>query len=160
MSGDEPLANEAELIERFQQGMSNFVPHNRELGLQVTGIGRDYATMRLPYAERLIGNPVTGVLHGGVITTLMDACCGVAVFVKARVPMPIATLDLRIDYLRPATPGLDVTARCICFKVTRSVAFVRGLAYHDDESDPIAAAAGSFMIRTKPGKTRGLMEQK
>jgi uncharacterized protein (TIGR00369 family) len=101
-----------------------------------------------------VGNPATGVLHGGAITSLMDACCGAAVFMKLARPTPIATLDLRIDYLQPATPGLDVLARCECFRVSRNVAFVRGIAHHDDPGEPIAAAAGAFMLSTRPGRRR------
>ena len=109
------------------------------------------ARMRLPYSADLVGNPDTGVLHGGAITSLMDACCGAAVFMKLIMPVPIATLDLRIDYLRPADPGRDVLAHATCFRLTRNVAFVRGIAYVDDEADPVAAAAGAFMLATSLG---------
>ncbi len=59
---------------------------------------------------------------------------------------PIATLDLRIDYMKPATPGKDLLARAECYKLTRNVAFVRGVAYHDDPSDPIATSVATFML--------------
>ncbi|MFW6051239.1 MAG: PaaI family thioesterase [Myxococcota bacterium] len=122
------------------------VPHNAALGLRAIDCGHGEATLRLPYDQKLVGNPETGVLHGGAVTTLMDATAGMAVFMKLMKPTRIATLDLRIDYLKPATPGQDVVARAECYKVTRQVAFVRGLAYHDDPEDPIASAAGTFMI--------------
>jgi acyl-coenzyme A thioesterase PaaI-like protein len=64
---------------------------------------------------------------------------------------PIATLDLRIDYLRPADTGRDVIAHATCYKLTRNVAFTRAVAYHDDEADPIASAVGTFMLATKTG---------
>jgi len=92
------------------------------------------------------------VLHGGVITSMMDACCGAAVFQALSEPLPIATLDLRIDYLKPATPREAVYAQAHCYKVTRNVAFVRGVAYHDSEDDPIASAAGTFMLSTSLGR--------
>jgi len=130
------------------------VPHNRALGLEIAELGDGDARMRLPYSPDLVGNPDTGVLHGGAITSLMDACCGAAVFMRLTMPVPIATLDLRIDYLRPADPGRDVLAHASCFRITRNVAFVRGVAYHDDEDDPVAAAAGTFMLATSPGRTR------
>ena len=81
----------------------------------------------------------------------MDACCGAAVFMALKQPVPIATLDLRIDYLKPAPPGRDVIARARCYKVTKNVAFVRCVAYHEREDDPIASAVGSFMLSTKLG---------
>ena len=140
--GDEIVGTLAELNRRFMQ----FVPHNVALGLEVVGLAKDEATMLLRYQPKLIGNPDSGVLHGGAITSLMDACSGAAVFMALAEPTPIATLDLRIDYLKPAKPPLDVSARAHCYKVTRNIAFVRCLAYHDDESDPIASAAGTFMV--------------
>ena len=127
------------------------VPHNVALGLKVVEwgpAGTGQATMELPYDEKLIGNPDTGVIHGGAITALLDACCGAAVFAALEEPIAIATLDLRIDYLKPATPSKTVIARANCYKKTSSVAFVRCLAFHD-EDDPIAHAAGAFMLRTK-----------
>lgn len=134
-------------LDRINEGMRGFVPHNRELGLEVIDFHHTSGEtwMRLPYAARLIGNPDDGVLHGGAITSLMDAACGMAVMVRLGAGAPIATLDLRIDYLKPATAGLDVVAHTHCFKVTRRIAFVRGLAHHGDADDPIAAVAATFI---------------
>jgi len=112
------------------------------------------AVLVLPWNERLIGNPEKRVLHGGAITTLVDACCGASVFLRLGNPTPIATLDLRIDYLKPATPDRDVIARAECYHKTKNVAFVRAVAYHDDPSDPLASAAATFMLSTK-GKSVG-----
>ncbi len=155
MSHDEdpppPSANpRAEMIARIEQGFCHMVPHNHALGLRVADFGDGWFAMRLPWNPELVGNPETGVLHGGAITALVDATCGASVFFKMRESIPVATLDLRIDYLRPAEPGRDVIARADCYKLTRNVAFVRALAYHDDVADPIASAAGTFMIST-PG---------
>ena len=125
------------------------VPHNAALGIHVVDWGDGEASMELPYDEKLVGNPDNGVIHGGAITALMDACCGAAVFATLEERVPIATLDLRIDYLRPATPGEAVVAKATCYKRTRNVAFVRCFAYHADPDDPIAHAAGTFMLRTK-----------
>jgi uncharacterized protein (TIGR00369 family) len=137
------------MLEQLTRQFSELVPLNKALGLRVEEVAAGIATMRLPYDARFIGNPETGVLHGGAVTALMDACCGMATFMALRLPAPLATLDLRIDYLGPSTPGLDVVARCTCFKVTRHVAFVRGVAFHGDESDAIAAASGSFILSTR-----------
>jgi uncharacterized protein (TIGR00369 family) len=142
MSGTDVVERLAQLNRMFMR----YVPHNVALGIELVSMGKAKSVMKLPYQAKLVGNPDSGVLHGGAITSLMDACCGAAVFMALEQPTRIATLDLRIDYLKPATPPLDVTAHAHCYKVTRNVAFVRCIACHDDESDPIASAAGTFMI--------------
>ena len=124
-------------------GMS---PYNAALGMVAVEASREGATVLVPYRAELVGNPDTGVLHGGVVTGVVDGACGMAVFLKRGSPARIATLDLRIDYLKPATPPKDVRVRAECYKLTRQVAFVRASAFHDDPSDPIAAAAGTFII--------------
>jgi uncharacterized protein (TIGR00369 family) len=136
------------------RGFVEGIPHNRALGMQVVEISRATAVFKLPYSPRLVGNPDTGVLHGGAITALLDACSGAAVFAALTEWVPIATLDLRIDYLRGAEPGRDVLCRATCYKLGKNVAFTRALAYHDDEADPIASSAGTFMLSTKPGPKR------
>lgn len=138
-------------LESLNAAFRDFVPHNRALGLEVTQASSAPAvcTLKLPYDARLVGNPDTGVLHGGVITTLIDATCGAAVYFKLQEPVPIATLDLRIDYLAPATPGRDVFARAECFHTTHNVGFVRAVAFHDDPNQPIAVGNATFALSTK-----------
>jgi uncharacterized protein (TIGR00369 family) len=145
------MQDRVQMLAVMNQAFRDAVPHNKALGLELVdvGPGAGHASMRLPYSADLVGDPLTGVLHGGAITTLVDACCGAAVFMKLQRPIPIATLDLRIDYLKPATAGRDVFARAETIKLTRNVAFVRATAFHEDAADPIAAAAGSFMVRTR-----------
>ena len=127
------------------------VPHNRALGAVIDDLGPDWARFRMPYDPRFVGNPETGVLHGGVITALLDACSGAAVFSRLPRMQPIATLDLRIDYLRPAEPPREVLAYAHCYHMTHNVAFTRAVAYHDAPDDPIASAVGTFMLATKMG---------
>jgi uncharacterized protein (TIGR00369 family) len=135
------------------QGMKERVPHNRALGLEVADYGADEVWMRLPYDGKLVGHPANGVLHGGAISALMDAACGMAIMLKLGGPTKIATLDLRIDYMKPALAGRAVIAHTVCYKVTRHVAFVRGTAYVDEEKDPVATVAATFA--RKPKKARG-----
>src|SRR5882757_6430012 len=87
---------------RFAQQFSGSVPHNRALGMEIVEVSPAEALFRLPYDPKLVGNPDTGVLHGGAITALLDGASGAAVFAALTDLVPIATLDLRIDYLRPA----------------------------------------------------------
>jgi uncharacterized protein (TIGR00369 family) len=125
------------------------VPHAAALQLAIVEIKAGEATCKVPYAEHLIGNPDTRVIHGGVITALLDNACGVAVGSKTRLQGSIATLDLRIDYMKPANPGEDIFAFAECYKVTKNIAFARGVAYHTDRNDPIATCAAAFMLGTK-----------
>ncbi len=134
------------------RGFVDAIPHNRALGMRVVDMQRAMAVFALPYRADLVGNPDTGVLHGGVITALLDAASGASVFAALTSWVPIATLDLRIDYLQAAKVGRDVTCRANCYKLTRNVAFTRAVAYHDDENDPIASSVGTFMLGTKPAK--------
>jgi len=123
------------------------IPHVRELGVDVTEVGRGFMTVSLEWQERLVGNPDTGVLHGGVITVLIDTASGLAIYTALDRLVPVATLDLRIDYLKPATPRRTLFARAECYKLTRNVAFTRAVAYHDPD-DPVAHSAGTFMLST------------
>ena len=136
------------LVKSFFAG----VPHNRALGVEILELSHAEALLRLPYDPKLVGNPDTGLLHGGAITALIDGASGAAVFAALAEPVPIATLDLRIDYLRPAEAGRAVLARATCYKVTRNVAFTRAVAYHEDPADPIAHSVGTFMVSTKQGR--------
>jgi len=138
---------------KLVQGFSANVPHNRALGVQILEIKPAEALFLLPYDAKLIGNPETGVIHGGAITALLDAASGAAVFAALTDFVPIATLDLRIDYLRPAEVGQAVHARATCYKLARNVAFTRAVAYHDDPADPIAHSVGTFMLATPTGPT-------
>src|SRR5260370_10842934 len=110
--------------------------------------------MRLDWPEGLAGNPEAGVLAGGPVTPLLDGCCGMSVATLLKEPKPFATLDLRIDYVKPATPGQAVIAEAECYRITHSVAFTRAFAHHSDAQHPIAAAAGTFMLGTKGEGTR------
>src|SRR3954464_15540945 len=100
----------------------------------------------LPYRPVFIGDIRTGVLHGGVVTAMLDESCGMAVQLALDGNGAIATLDLRIDYQKPATPGLDIRAHAVCTRVTRSIAFVRATAYQESEDDPVATATACFMV--------------
>jgi uncharacterized protein (TIGR00369 family) len=136
-------------LARYDAAINAYVPHNKALGMRLFDFGPDWVAVEIAWAPHLVGNPETGVLHGGAITTLMDATCGASVYFKMGKPMPIATLDLRIDYLKPATPKLAVRAHAMCYRLTHNVAFTRAVAYHTDRDDPIASAAGCFMLATK-----------
>ena len=140
-----PLTTKEERLALFQAWFSDTIPHNKALGLKVIDARRGFAAMQLEWREELVGNPLTAML---------DGCCGMSVATMLKNPEPFATLDLRIDYVRPAEPGKAVIAEAECYRITRSVAFTRAFAHHGDPKDPIAAAAGTFMLGTKGKVTR------
>ena len=125
------------------------LPHSAAMGMRLMSTGDGEAVLRLPYSEELVGDTATGVLGGGAVTALLDTCCGTAVFAAKSGIVSTATLDLRIDYMRPATPGRDVYAHAECYRVTRSIAFVRALAWTEKREKPVATAAASFIVDRK-----------
>lgn len=154
MIPDVPPEQKAQVCAVITQGMQARVPHNAALGLEVIDYADAQVWMRLPYHPRIVGNPATGVIHGGAISSLMDAACGMATMIALGGPSPIATLDLRIDYLKPAAPGHAVVAHAHCFKITRHVCFVRGTAYLSDPSDPVAAVTATFARKQRAREGR------
>jgi len=120
--------------------------HAGLLGVEYRAHGPDWTELALPYQAALIGDPERGVLASGPILALMDTACSIAVFLKLGVERSHATLDLRIDYVRPATPGKTVIGRGECYRTTRAISFVRGIAHDGDSADPIANVAGTFMF--------------
>ena len=134
----------------FPQIIEN-TPYMKAIGATLDRVDGDGVTMRLPWREDLIGDAETGVIASGVVTALLDNGCGMAVWEKINEFKPVATLDLRIDYMRPAKPGLDLLVTAHCYKLTRTIGFVRAFAYDSAPDDPVAAAQAAFVI-TAPVK--------
>ena len=115
-------------------------------GLKLDRAEPGEAWSSLPYRPVFVGDTESGVLHGGVVTAMLDESCGMAVQLALDGSRAIATLDLRIDYQKPATPGLDIKAHAVCYRVTRSIAFVRATAYQESEDEPVATATAGGML--------------
>ncbi|GFZ99218.1 MAG: phenylacetic acid degradation protein [Sphingomonadales bacterium CG12_big_fil_rev_8_21_14_0_65_65_10] len=120
--------------------------HGGWLGMQYHAHGDGWVELALPWKQELVGMEESGILASGPIISLMDNCTSMSVWTKRDAFVPQVTLDLRIDYTRAATPGSTVIGRGECYKLTRSMSFVRGIAYEDDPDDPLAHAAGVFMM--------------
>ncbi|MCT4554363.1 MAG: PaaI family thioesterase [Pelagimonas sp.] len=135
-------ADKAAIAKQFIE----LIPHSKALGMQITRIEDGLAEIRMPYDPRFVGDPETGVIHGGAVSALMDTCSGAAVMSHPKSPAATATIDLRIDYMRAATPGQAITARAECYHITRSVAFVRATAFDENTDQPVATGAGTFTV--------------
>lgn len=127
------------------------LPHARALGMQIEDLAEGRATISMAWDARFVGDPVTGVIHGGAVSALMDTASGAAVMCHPAGPLGTATLGLRIDYMRPATPGHTLRATAECYHVTRSVAFVRVITTDEDVLNPVATATGAFTIEGTVG---------
>ena len=131
-------------VQRFTA--RGFGGHGGRLGIAYHAHGTDWCELKLPYHPDLVGDPASGVLASGPIITLMDMATSFSVWLKRGQFVPHATLDLRVDYLRPARPGQTVIGRGECYRITRAISFIRGQAHDGDPADPLAHVAGTFML--------------
>ena len=136
------MVDKAQLARHFIEA----IPHCQALGMELTDISDGMAVIEMPYDDKLIGDPKTGVIHGGAVSAIMDTCCGAAVMSHPAAPGGTATIDLRIDYMRTATPQQTIVAKAECYHISHSVAFVRVTAVDDDVENPVAVATGAFTV--------------
>ena len=135
-------------IESLLPQLAAGAAHTHALGFQFEALDGEAVILRAPYRADLVGDPDTGVLAGGLVTAMLDHVGGLAVWVALGEFRPIATLDLRVDYMRAAEPGRDLLARARCFRLTHSIGFVRAWAFEQDPDDPVAAAQGAYIINS------------
>ena len=119
--------------------------HGAALGFELTKIGRGEVEMTFPYKLEVVGNPVTGVIHGGVIVSLLDTCCGCAAITTLTRSAVTPTMDLRLDYMHPAEPKKPIFVSAKVYRNTANVIFCRGSAWQNDEDNPIAHCVATFM---------------
>ena len=141
-----------EALREIARHMVETVPQASALGFKLLSVEPSRGSIFTPWREDLVGDPDTGVIAGGVVTALLDHVCGLAVTSRSLEGgfLSTATLDLRIDYMRPAAPRADIIASAHCYKLTRSIAFVRAHAYDADPQDPIATAQAAFILKRAP----------
>jgi len=121
-------------------------PHSRALEFELVSVGPREGVIKMPWREAFVGEIDTGVIAGGAVTALLDHAGGLAVLASLSRPGFTATLDLRIDYQRPAVPGRDIFAHAYCYRITRTIAFVRASAYESDPSDPVATIQATYVL--------------
>lgn len=143
VTGDDLLAGEFD-PEAFIALTRNY-GHHGLLGMNYSAHGDDWAEVALPWRDELVGVREAGLLASGAIISSVDMAAAIAVWIKGGQFRELVTLDLRLDYLRPALKHETVYARCRCIRQTRSVAFVTGIAHVGDPADPIALATATFV---------------
>ncbi len=119
-----------------------------ELGAMIERLDADGIRVRVPFQPTIVGDTGWNVVHSGLLMILLDSLCGISIIQKMAAPSPIATLDLRVDYLRAVPAGEDLYVTATCHKIGRNVAFTTGTIYTNDPEDPAAIANGSFMLGT------------
>ena len=135
------MAKNLEQLYRFCE----FSPLCAAMDMRVDLVDYKHGQCTLPYSDKIVGDPQTKIVHGGAVSVLLDTTCGVAVMSHPDGSYNTATIDLRVDYMRPALPGQDITAEAEVFHTTKTVAFVRGTAWAGDKEKPVAIATGAFV---------------
>lgn len=135
-------------LTRFVRG--GFGGHGGRIGIAYRDHGADWCELALPWREDLIGDPGQQTLASGPIVAMIDVAASLAVWQRRGGFVAHATLDLRVDHLRPPAAGRTVIGRGECYRVTPSLSFVRGEAHDGDPDDPVAHITGTYMNLAKP----------
>ncbi len=141
---------EAEILRTFEER----IPFNRVLGLKVDSLDPKGPRLRFDMRPELVGNPVRQILHGGVISAVLDVAGGLAIALAsiagkteeaaARHFPNIGTIDLRIDYLRPGRGKYFIaTGRVV--RLGGRVAVVH-MELENDTGEQIATGSAAYIV--------------
>jgi len=133
------------------------LPFNRLLGLKVELLEIDRAGFCFTMKNELIGNTVHGILHGGVISAVLDTTGGITATASAMERMKdlskdgvakriarIGTIDMRVDYLRPGR-GIQFHSTGTVMRTGRKVAVTR-MELKNEENVLIAVGTGTYIV--------------
>lgn len=130
------------------------VPFNRELGLTLLTADDGKASLRFDFQEKLVGNFITHVLHGGVISAVLDVVGASAVmstFDRENPLHGLGTVDMRVDYLRPGA-GAYFIATGKVMRPGRILSAAR-MELVNDQNDLIAIGTAIYRVSRKAGET-------
>jgi acyl-coenzyme A thioesterase PaaI-like protein len=145
--------NPALSIEELARLFSQHMPHGRDIGMRLEDLAADGKTrMSLPAQPFLAGDAGASFFFPGVMFSLADSACGLAVFRALGRFVPIATLDMRIDHLAPATMDADLIAVAECYRLTKPVAFACCELLSGPQRRVAAIAVGTFMLSSSSAK--------
>ena len=147
----------AELVSLLRNFLEEKIPFNKLLGLRVESMDMERVCLKIEMKEELIGNSIKGVLHGGVISAVLDVAGGITAalgIVKKWTGHPleeigkrllnVGTIDLRVDYLRPGK-GKHFLATGSILRTGQKVAVIR-MELHNDEHLLIAVGTGTYTV--------------
>ena len=128
-----------------------------EMGLKIERADRKGVEIRMPFNTDFCLDEEGTMLHGGVLTALLDSAFGLANFLAIKDVQTMATLDLRVDYLRPASSRADVIVFAECYRQTRHIAFGSGKIWFDTgDCEEVARGSAAFALTRGKG---GLLEK-
>lgn len=107
---------------RALDGLIRNPPFHQWLGVTAVDAGPGRAVLEIPPKPDFVGNPFIPAVHGGITAALIDLAGGAALFVELQFPTP--TIDMRVDYLRPAIAGKALRAEARVKRLGSTVAFV------------------------------------
>ncbi|WJG11230.1 thioesterase family protein [Aliiglaciecola sp. LCG003] len=155
-STDTPLSADA-LSEHVTQLFSQHMPFNQLLGLEINKLDVDEVEIRLPWDDKLMGNPIQKILHGGVTAAILDTVGGLMAILYAikgiehasieafqRALPNVGTIDMRVDYLRPGK-GKEFIATAQVIRKGKKVAVCR-MELHNEAGTHIAFGTATYMI--------------
>jgi len=119
--------------------------HGGHLGMEYGSHGDDWAELYMDWRADLVADEESGIFASSAVISLLDNATSLSIWAKLGHFRPQVTMDLRIDYLRPSPMGERIYGRGECYRITKNVSFVRGIAHNGDVDDPLAHAAGTFL---------------
>lgn len=134
---------------RFEPLLSFFeekIPFNRLLGMVVHELRPGHCELRVAARPELVGDPFRPALHGGVVSALADTAGGLAVFSQVGPEDRVSTLDMRVDYLRPARVDQTLRALATVMRMGNRVGVVDILLVQDDETAPVARSTAVYNV--------------
>jgi uncharacterized protein (TIGR00369 family) len=131
--------------EALRHLMEELIPFNKYLGLKVAEFGEDSVTLRIPFQDHLIGDPVRPALHGGVVSMLADTAGGAACFMALEQTSRISTVDLVVDYLKPG-PLKDIECRARVVRAGNRVCVAVCDVYGAGDEEPFAQGRGVYNV--------------
>lgn len=128
------------------QLLEEMIPVHKFLGVKVIEIRDGYCKLRFPFREELLGNFMTRRWHGGIIATAMDSVGGAAAMTTlTSAEDKLATIDMRVDYLR-GTTEVDLVVEGFLVRSGNRIIATRMSAWQEDEKKLVAEARGMFSV--------------